>query len=57
MIRNAARQDIVAFLGTLEPKNWPECLQKLVVLFDSPNFEMQEVSTHSSCNAHSLLIL
>ncbi len=24
MIRNAASQDIVAFLGVLEPKNWPE---------------------------------
>ncbi|KAI0649978.1 armadillo-type protein [Trametes meyenii] len=28
-IRNAAAQDIVAFLGILEPKNWPECLQQL----------------------------
>jgi len=47
MLRNAAGQDIVAFLGTLEPKNWPECLQKLVVLLDSLNFEMQEVCTRS----------
>ena len=26
MIRNTAGQDLVAFLGILEPKNWPECL-------------------------------
>lgn len=43
MIRNAASQDIVAFLGVLEPKNWPECLQHLVLALDSPNFDLQEV--------------
>jgi transportin-1 len=44
MIRNAAGQDIVAFLGALEPKNWPECLQQLVALLDSPDLDRQEVS-------------
>jgi transportin-1 len=29
-IRNAAGQDIIAFLGHLEPRNWPECLQQLM---------------------------
>jgi len=45
MIRSAAGQDIVAFLGVLEPKNWPECLQQLVHLLDSPDSDRQEVST------------
>jgi transportin-1 len=44
MIRSAAGQDIVAFLGALEPKNWPECLQKLVNMLDSADLERQEVS-------------
>jgi transportin-1 len=44
MIRNAAGQDIVAFLGVLEPKNWPECLQELVNSLDSTDPERQEVS-------------
>lgn len=44
MIRNAAGQDIVAFLGALEPKNWPECLEQLVALLDSPELDRQEVS-------------
>ena len=43
MIRNAAAQDIVAFLGILEPRNWPECLQQLVHLLDAPNLDQQEV--------------
>jgi transportin-1 len=47
MIRNAAGQDIVAFLGALEPKNWPECLQQLVTLLDSPDLDRQEVSHFS----------
>ncbi len=45
MIRNAAGQDIVAFLGVLEPRNWPECLQQLVNSLDSEDVEHQEVST------------
>ena len=48
MIRNAASQDIVAFLGVLEPKNWPECLQQLVNMLDSSDLDKQEVSLSSS---------
>ncbi|KAI0767131.1 ARM repeat-containing protein [Fomes fomentarius] len=44
MIRNAAAQDIVAFLGILEPKNWPECLQQLVHMLDAPNQDQQEAA-------------
>lgn len=47
LIRNAASQDIVAFLGVLEPKNWPECLQHLVLALDSPDLDRQEVSLDS----------
>jgi transportin-1 len=53
MIRNAAGQDIVAFLGTLEPKNWPECLQKLVNLLDSADPDRQEVSAPSDVSVSS----
>ncbi|TFL07426.1 armadillo-type protein [Pterulicium gracile] len=42
MIRNAASQDVVAFLGVLEPRNWPECLQQLVNNLDSPDLDVQE---------------
>jgi transportin-1 len=45
MIRNAASQDIVAFLGVLEPKNWPECLQHLVGSLDSTDLDKQEASS------------
>ncbi|KAJ7768323.1 armadillo-type protein [Mycena metata] len=38
MIRNAAGQDVVAFLGPLEPRNWPECLQQLMNPLDSTDF-------------------
>ena len=48
MIRNAAAQDIVAFLGILEPKNWPECLQQLVHMLDAPNADQQEVRATNS---------
>lgn len=44
MIRSTAGQDIVAFLGILEPKSWPECLQHLIQTLDAPNEDMQEVS-------------
>ena len=43
MVRGAAAQDIVAFLGILEPKNWPECLQQLVHMLDAPSADQQEV--------------
>lgn len=46
MIRNAASQAIVAFLGILEPKNWPECLQHLFNMLESPSLEQQEVRHH-----------
>lgn len=46
MIRNAASQDIVAFLGVLEPRNWPECLQQLVNTLDSTDLDRQEVRSH-----------
>ena len=44
MIRSAASQDIVAFLGVLEPRNWPECLHHLFMALDSEDPERQEVS-------------
>jgi transportin-1 len=44
MIRNAAGQDIVAFLGALEPRNWPECLEQLVNMLESTDSDRQEVS-------------
>lgn len=43
MVRNAAGQDIVQFLGILEPRNWPECLQQLVHTLDSTAVDQQEV--------------
>ncbi|THU75104.1 ARM repeat-containing protein, partial [Dendrothele bispora CBS 962.96] len=44
MIRNAAGQDIVAFLGVLEPRNWPECLSQLVNMLDLTDLDKQEVA-------------
>ena len=44
MVRAAAGQDIVAFMGILEPRNWPECLQLLVHTLDSTSLDQQEVS-------------
>lgn len=44
MVRNAAGQDIVAFLGILEPRNWPECLQNLVMTLDSKDIDQQEAA-------------
>lgn len=43
MLRNTAGQDIVAFLGILEPRNWPECLQHVFQLLDSSDEDQQEV--------------
>jgi hypothetical protein len=48
MIRTAAAQDIVAFLGILEPRGWPECLMQLVGLLDSHHEDQQEVSARPS---------
>ncbi|KAJ7579308.1 armadillo-type protein [Mycena floridula] len=44
LVRNAAAQDIVAFLGVLEPKFWPECLQTLMGMLDSPDLDKQEAA-------------
>ncbi|KAG1854187.1 armadillo-type protein [Suillus subalutaceus] len=44
LIRNAAGHDIVAFLGALEPRNWPDCLQQLVNMLDSPDPALQEAA-------------
>ncbi|KAF8340986.1 ARM repeat-containing protein [Amanita rubescens] len=44
MVRNAAGQDVVAFLGVLEPRNWPECLQQLVNTLDSTDLDRQEAA-------------
>ncbi|KAJ8076623.1 hypothetical protein PM082_001046 [Marasmius tenuissimus] len=44
MIRNAASQDIVAFLGVLEPRNWPECLSQLVNMLEHPDLDRQEAA-------------
>ncbi|KAI9568792.1 armadillo-type protein [Boletus coccyginus] len=39
IVRTAAGQDIVAFLGVLEPRNWPDCLEQLVGMLDDPNHQ------------------
>jgi len=54
MIRNAASQAIVAFLGILEPKNWPECLQYLFNMLESPVLEQQEVRLYIPLHSASL---
>ena len=46
LVRNAAGQDIVALLGFLEPRNWPECLQFLVQMLDVQNDTLAEVRVH-----------
>jgi len=43
MIRNAAQQVIIALLGVLEPRNWPEALSMLIQALDSPDSIAQEV--------------
>jgi transportin-1 len=43
MIRNATGQAIVAVLGVLEPRNWPECLEQLFTMLESPDLQRQEV--------------
>jgi transportin-1 len=43
MLRNAAQQVIIALLGVLEPKNWPEALSMLIQALDSPDPISQEV--------------
>lgn len=43
MLRNAAQQVIIALLGVLEPKTWPEALSMLIQALDSPDPISQEV--------------
>ncbi|KAG8829917.1 hypothetical protein FRC17_005777 [Serendipita sp. 399] len=42
MLRNAAQQVLIALLGVLEPKNWPEALMMLIQALDSPDPIAQE---------------
>ncbi|KIM30478.1 hypothetical protein M408DRAFT_328061 [Serendipita vermifera MAFF 305830] len=42
MLRNAAQQVIIAILGVLEPRNWPEALSMLIQALDSPDPISQE---------------
>ncbi|EIW58924.1 transportin-PC [Trametes versicolor FP-101664 SS1] len=43
MVCHAAAQAVVAFLGILEPRNWPECLQQLVHMLE-PGGDQQEAA-------------
>lgn len=47
MLRNAAQQVLIALLGVLEPKNWPEALAILIQSLDSPDPIVQEVRRQS----------
>lgn len=47
MLRNAAQQVLIALLGVLEPKNWPEALAILIQSLDSPDPIVQEVCRQS----------
>jgi transportin-1 len=57
MIRNAAGQAIVAVLGVLEPRNWPECLEQLFSMLDSSDLQRQEVRLLRPCYLTVLYIL
>jgi hypothetical protein len=57
MIRNAAGQAIVAVLGSLEPKNWPECLEQLFGMLDSTDPDRQEVSDSLSVHMQDLVAI
>ncbi|KAG9312140.1 armadillo-type protein [Chiua virens] len=39
LVRTAAGQDIVALLGVLEPRHWPDCFQRLVGMLDDLNHQ------------------
>lgn len=52
LVRTAAGQDIVALLGVLEPRNWPDCLGELVNMLDDP--DRQEVSDKSKGQRRSM---
>jgi transportin-1 len=51
MLRNAAQHVLIALLGVLEPKNWPEALSMLIQALDSPDPIAQEV-----CGSFALLL-
>jgi hypothetical protein len=57
MIRNAAGQAIVAVLGSLEPRNWPECLEQLFGMLDSTDPDRQEVSDSFSVHMQDLVAM
>ncbi|KAK0447503.1 armadillo-type protein [Armillaria borealis] len=51
VIRNTAGQNIVAFLGVLEPKNWLQCLHNLMGMLDMPDLDKQEAAFNVLENA------
>ena len=52
LVRTAAGQDIVAFLGVLEPRNWPDCLEQLVTMLDDPNRQEVSLQVLEACATH-----
>ena len=52
LVRTAAGQDIVAFLGVLEPRNWPDCLEQLVGMLDDPNRQEVSLQVLETCATH-----
>lgn len=46
MLRNAAQQVLIALLGALEPRTWPEALELLIRALDSDDPIVQEVCCH-----------
>lgn len=44
LLRNNTGQVVVAYLGVLEPRSWPDVLQLLVNRLDDPELEKQEVT-------------
>jgi transportin-1 len=54
MIRNAAGHATVALLGTLEPRQWPQCLEQLFAMLDSPDPDIQEVSLRLNSDSKPL---
>lgn len=46
VLRTTTGQVVVAYLGVLEPRNWPEVLQLLVNRLDDPELDRQEVGYH-----------
>lgn len=57
LVRTAAGQDIVAFLGVLEPKNWPDCLEQLVAMLDDPNRQEVSLQLPERCGTHLRAVL